>query len=132
MALPYLACMMMAANYYHLPPRVLPSIHAVEGGYAGAVIPDSNGTADLGVMQINTTWIQPLSRYAHMQPAAVAGRLIHDPCFNVAAAGLILYSYITQRHESLMDAVGHYHSHTPLLKMTYEAKVVQAAETLFR
>jgi hypothetical protein len=119
MALPYLACMMMAANYYHLPPRVLPSIHAVEGGYAGAVIPDSNGTADLGVMQINTTWIQPLSRYAHMQPAAVA-------------AGLILYSYITQRHESLMDAVGHYHSHTPLLKMTYEAKVVQAAETLFR
>ena len=37
MAVPFLACMVAAAAWYHLPPRVLPSIQAVEGGRPGLV-----------------------------------------------------------------------------------------------
>lgn len=32
MAIPFLACMVATAAFYHLPPRVLPAIQAVEGG----------------------------------------------------------------------------------------------------
>jgi len=58
--------MAAAASFYHLPPRVLPSIQAVEGGRPGLVHINENGTADLAVMQVNTIWIQPLAQYARM------------------------------------------------------------------
>ncbi len=38
MPVPYLACMALVASIYHLPPRVLPSIHTIEGGWPGAAI----------------------------------------------------------------------------------------------
>ena len=45
--------MALTAAVYHLPPRVLPSIQAVEGGRVGLAHLNRNGTEDLGVMQIN-------------------------------------------------------------------------------
>ena len=57
MSIPLLACMAGAAAFYHLPPRVLPSIQAVEGGAIGAVHLNSDGSQDLGLMQINTSWV---------------------------------------------------------------------------
>ncbi len=60
MSLPYLACMAAAAAFYHLPPRILPAIQAVEGGQAGLVRMNGNQTADIGLMQLNTIWIEPL------------------------------------------------------------------------
>ena len=52
--------------------------------------PNGNGTGDLGVMQINSIWIEPLARYAHMTAPAVADRLLNDSCFNIAAAAAIV------------------------------------------
>ena len=46
MAVPYLACMALVAQIYSLPPRVLPSIQAVEGGGAGVV---HHNTAEQGL-----------------------------------------------------------------------------------
>lgn len=57
MGVPFLACMTAAAAFYHLPPRALPAIHAVEGGAVGVVSHNTNGSDDLGVMQINTIWL---------------------------------------------------------------------------
>jgi transglycosylase-like protein with SLT domain len=124
--------MAAAAAFYHLPPRVLPAIHAVEGGRPALIQPNANGTADLGVMQINTIWIAPLARYAHMSGAAVADRLLHDPCFNITASAAIMRVYLTEAHGNLMVAIGHYHSHTPALSAAYQEKVVTAAGALFR
>ena len=131
MSIPYLACIAAAAAFYHLPPRVLPSIQAVEGGRVGLVHPNANGTADLGLMQVNTIWIQPLATYAHMQPADVANRLINDACFNIAAAAAIMRVNLNQAHGNLMRAVGAYHSHTPALSQDYQDKVLSAAARLF-
>ena len=124
--------MVAAAAFYHLPPRVLPSIQAVEGGRPALIQPNANGTADLGVMQINTIWITPLARYAHMSGGAVVDRLLHDPCFNIAASAAIMRVYLTETHGNLMVAIGHYHSHTPALSAAYQEKVVTAAGSLFR
>src|ERR1700712_1280324 len=131
MSVPFLACMAAAAAFYHLPPRVLPSIQAVEGGKVGMVRINTNGSADLGLMQVNTIWVGPLAELARMDKVAVADRLVHDPCFNIAAAAAIMRLYLTEVHGNLMAAIGHYHSHTPGLSATYQHKVLAAASTLF-
>ena len=131
MAVPYLACMALVAQLYGLPPRVLPSIQAVEGGAPGVVSRNANGSEDLGVMQVNSIWIGPLSRYTGLDGGTMRERLIARPCFNVAAAGAILRLYLDGAGGDLMRAVGDYHSHTPLLHDAYAAKVVRAATRLF-
>jgi hypothetical protein len=131
MSVPFLACMAAAASFYHLPPRVLPSIQMVEGGRPGLIQPNANGTADLGLMQINTIWIEPLARYAHITPHAVAYRLLDDPCFNIAAAAAILRGYLSEARGNLMIAIGYYHSHTAGFSAGYQQKVLDAAGTLF-
>lgn len=128
---PYLACMIATAHVYRLPPRVLPSIQAVEGGAPGVIHVNTDHTQDLGVMQINTRWVWPIAGYVHWQPGQVYQRLTHDACFNIAAAGLILRTYLNEAHGDLLRAVGDYHSHTLVLNLTYRAKVVAKAAALF-
>ena len=131
MALPYLACMIAVANFYHLPPRVLPSIQVVEGGWPGAVSMNTNGTADLGVMQVNTIWVPHLAGVAHMPREAVRERLIGDPCFNIAAAGVVLRIYLNEAGGDVVRAVGYYHSHRAEYSVPYQYKVMGAAADLF-
>jgi hypothetical protein len=131
MAVPYLACMVLTASFYHLPPRVLPSIQHVEGGQVGTVHEDTDGTQDLGVMQVNTRWIGPLARVARMTQDATRERLINDSCFNIAAGGLILRTYLNEEHGNLMRAVGDYHSHTPTRNLIYRVQVIEAAIRMF-
>jgi hypothetical protein len=129
--IPFLACMALVASIYHLPPRVLPSIQVIEGGRPGAISNDADGSQDLGVMQINTRWVQPLAAYTHEPAARVRGRLINEPCYNIAAAGAILRTYLIEDRGDLMQAIGDYHSHTRQLNATYQSEVRQAAVALF-
>jgi hypothetical protein len=131
MPVPYLACMLAVSQFYHLPPRVLPSIQVVEAGHPGTVSRNFNGTADLGVMQVNTRWLPYLSRAWRMAPRTVAGRLIADPCFNIAAAGAIMRIYLDESHGNVVQAVGYYHSHTPELAGWYQIRVIRASFVLF-
>jgi hypothetical protein len=131
MSVPYLACMALVAAFYHLPPRVLPAIQAVEGGRPGIVAANLNGTQDLGVMQVNTIWLAPLASHARLSEAAVRDRLIHQSCFNIAAAGLILRTYLDEEGDDLMHAIGDYHSHTAGLNRQYQSQVWRAATRLF-
>ncbi len=132
MPVPFVACMALVAQIYSLPPRVLPSIQRVEGGAAGVVHRNRDGSEDFGVMQVNTTWLPVLARYTKLDPAEVRLRLLHRPCFNIAAAGLIMRTYLDEAGGDLMKAVGFYHSHTIALGENYRAKVVVAAAGLFR
>ena len=131
MPVPFLACMAATAAFYALPPRVLPSIHVIEGGVPGSVHRNANGTEDLGVMQINTLWIQPIARVTRMAPPDVRARLIADPCFNIAASGAVMRTYLHEARGDLMTAVGYYHSHTPMLGRDYQDMVTGAAHALF-
>lgn len=131
MAVPYLACMTLVASIYGLPPRVLPSIQAVEGGRPGTVSTNRNGTEDLGVMQVNTLWLPALARYTGLVESRVRERLIHDACFNIAAAGAILRGQLDAADGDLMRAVGNYHSRTPVRHEAYRARVTGAATRLF-
>jgi hypothetical protein len=131
MAVPFLACMALTAHFYALPPRVLPSIQAVEGGRPGLVHENTDGSADLGLMQVNTRWVAPIAQLIGSPPAQVQARLTLDPCFSIAAAGAILRAYLRESHGDLMLAIGDYHSHTPPLNLAYQAMVYQRAAALF-
>jgi hypothetical protein len=131
MAVPFLACMALTATVYHLPPRVLPSIQAIEGGRIGLMHSNKDGSVDLGVMQINTLWVGPIARFARMSEDNVRDRLLNDACFNIAAAGLIMRTYLNETKGDLLQAVGNYHSHTPILNQTYQTKVLDAARMMF-
>lgn len=131
MAVPYLACMALVAQLYDLPPRVLPSIQAVEGGRPGLSSRNTNGSEDLGVMQINTLWLPALSRYTGLSADVVRDRLMREPCFNIAAAGAILRTYLVETRGDVMRAIGNYHSHTPFRHQDYRDKVMRSAARLF-
>ncbi len=127
----YLKCMLVVAATAGLPPRVLPVIQSIEGGAPGMVSQDSNGTADLGVMQVNTIWILALANRAKLSEARAKYLLINDPCFNIAAAALILRTYLAEEHGELLPALGDYHSHTPALNTNYAALAERKARQLF-
>jgi hypothetical protein len=131
MAIPFLACMVATAHFYALPPRVLPTIQSVEGGKPGLVHPNTDGSADLGLMQINTRWIGAIAEVVRESNAQVTSRLIGDPCFSIAAAGAILSAYLREARGDLMLAIGYYHSHTPLLNETYQVEVRNRAARMF-
>lgn len=131
MPVPFLACMALVGQLYSLPPRVLPSIQAVEGGAVGTIHWNQDMSADLGVMQVNTLWLPMLARYTKLPEAAVRDRLVNRACFNIAAAGLILRTYLDEARGDLMTAIGYYHSHTPVLGEHYRASVVRSAAALF-
>lgn len=123
--------MLIVAAATGLPPRVLPVIQAIEGGAVGTVHQDANGTADLGVMQINTIWVPALAARAGLSETETAERLIEDPCFNIAASALILRGYLAEAGGQLLPAIGDYHSHTPALNAAYAALAERKARELF-
>ncbi len=131
MAVPFLACMLATAHFYALPPRVLPAIQAVEGGRPGLVHANSDGSADLGLMQINTLWAPLVAQVVGASTEATRTRLTNDACFSIAAAGAILRAYLRETHGDLMLAIGDYHSHTRPLNLSYQALVRGRATMMF-
>jgi len=131
MTIPFLACMASVAVFYHLPPRVLPSIQAVEGGRPGLAHVNQDGSQDLGVMQVNTRWVQPLAGQTGMAPPIVQQRLLDDPCYNIAVAGAIMRIYLDEAGGDLLRAIGYYHSHRVPLADAYQLRVVASAARLF-
>jgi len=128
---PFLACMLTVAAFYHLPPRVLPSIQVVEGGRIGMVHRNSDGSDDLGLMQVNDRWVPLLASYVRLPQPIIRDRLIRSPCFNIATAGAVLRISLNETRGDLMRAIGDYNSHTPSHNLAYRAKVLRAAERLF-
>ncbi|NHN87693.1 lytic transglycosylase domain-containing protein [Acetobacter conturbans] len=131
MPAPLLACMLAAAIRYDIPPRVLPTIWEVERGAIGMIRRNKDGSSDLGLMQINTRWIQPIAQLSRLPEVQTAARLVSDGCFNVAASAVVLRTYLNESHGDLMKAIGDYHSHTPALNSAYQKKVMTQALRLF-
>ena len=57
-----------------------------EAGWIGAEVRNSNGTYDLGPMQINTWWVPKIAAQLGRSAAEVRHWLRFDACFNVGAA----------------------------------------------
>lgn len=119
-------CLLMAAQTYNVPPAVMLGIMHVEGGRVGqAVGPNSNGTYDLGPMQINSMWMPQLARHWNVSKQTALHMVKDDACVNVNVAAWILRQRLNESG-NLTLAIAHYHSKTPRFGYLYARKVIGA------
>ncbi len=118
-----LECINHAAQIFHVPATMIISVMKIENGWNGAAIKNKNGTYDLGVMQVNSSWLNQLKKYGITQAA-----LQNDPCVNVHTATWILAKGLAKGEG--WQGVGNYHSATPIHNLRYRQKVKKAYDSM--
>lgn len=112
------ACWYQAAKRYHVDPALLYSVARVETkATSGVVARNSDGSYDIGVMQINSSWLPELAKYG-----ITAATLRHNACVNVMIGAWIL-SQSVQQYGLNWKGVGAYNASTPWKRARYAAKV---------
>ena len=119
------SCLYLASQTYQVPPEVMIGIMTVEGGRVGQAVANTNGSYDLGPMQINTIWIPELAKYWKVSEGTAAKWVRDDPCTNLNVSAWILRQHINETG-SLSTAIAYYHSRTPHRGKSYKQKVVAA------
>lgn len=117
------ACILLAAQNYSVPPAALIGIYNVEGGKVGQQVRNTNGSYDLGPMQINTIWMPELAKKWGVSQAHAKKWVRDDACTNAGVAAWILRGHLKET-KSLSRAITHYHSRTPKFGNVYRNKVV--------
>lgn len=118
------ACLMLASQTYSVPPAVLVGIYKAEGGKVGQEVKNTNGTADLGPMQINTIWLPELAEKWGVSEDTARKWVRDDACTNVGVSAWILKGHLNETG-SLSQAIAHYHSRTPRHGKRYKKRVVE-------
>lgn len=82
-------CFDEAGKRYNVNPKLLESIARVESSLNPKAMnySNSNGTYDIGLMQINSTWLDKLSEFNITE-----SDLVNNPCTNVNVGAWILSS----------------------------------------
>lgn len=118
-------CVVLAAQAYSIPPEILFSIHKVEGGQIGQVVgPNTNGSYDIGPMQINTIWIPELADHWGVDKETAFEWVRDDACTNTGVAAWILRNHLDETGD-IAQAIAHYHSRTPDIGKRYQTKVIK-------
>lgn len=87
---------------YRIPVQVLQAIAKVESGFrADATSKNANGTEDIGLMQINSSWLPTLRSYGITREALL------EPCMNLKVGAWVL-SNNTRSLGWNWDAIGAY------------------------
>lgn len=121
------ACILAAGAAYRLPPTVLLILLRVEGGRLGQVSRNTNGTADIGPMQVNETWLPRLAAHWRATRPAAYAALRDDFCANLEGGAWILRQAIDEARGDLWEGVGLYHSHDPGDRARYLRTVLRQA-----
>ena len=112
-------CFNEAGRTYKVPPMLLQAIAWFESGYdKNANNYNTNGSIDMGVMQINSIWLDPLAEYG------IEKRHLYNACFNINVGAWILRKQINDVGYN-WQAVAHYHSRTPDRGESYARKVAR-------
>lgn len=122
------ACLMLASQTYDVPPAVMLGIMKAEGGRVGQQVANTNGTYDLGPMQINTIWIPELAKSWGVNQSTAMQWVRDDACTNMGVAAWILKNHIIETGD-IKQAIAHYHSRTPRHGSKYQKRVFDIMET---
>lgn len=94
-----------------------------EGGWIGAEVANSDGSHDLGPLQVNSWWVPRLAAVTGRPERHVRHWLKQDACFNVEAARWIFLSGLATTRD-YWKAIGVYHSPTGWRQQRYTSSVV--------
>lgn len=110
-------CFIDAGLRYSVSPLLLRAIARQESSFRpDAIGKNTNGTHDIGIMQINSWWLKTL------RPAGIDESKLMDPCLNIHVGAWILANEIA-RHGLTWTAVGAYHSPTDWRRADYAVKI---------
>lgn len=123
-------CIREAAGGRRWLERTLWGLRDQEGGWIGAEVRNTNGSHDLGPLQINTWWVPKLATLVGRPAGDVRAWLRFDPCFNVGAARWIFLSAL-QVSRDYWAAVGIYHSPTVWRQRHYAKSVARHMQRRF-
>ncbi len=115
-------CIRQASKGHAWLEKTLWGLRKQEAGWLGAEVANTNGTHDLGPLQINSWWVPRIARLVERPDHQVRHWLRHDACFNAEAARWIFLSGL-QASGNYWEAVGIYHSPTGWRQRAYAAKV---------
>lgn len=117
-----------AAQRYGVNERVLYAIARQESGLnPAAVNHNTDGSYDLGLMQINSRWLPQLAKYG------ITAQHLLDSCINLNVGAYILAEGV-KRHGNTWQAIGAYHSSTPWRRDRYAMAIYRhlAAQKLIQ
>ena len=118
----YPFCFQEAGQLYGINPMVLRSIAKVESNTRPDIVNEnSNGTFDVGLMQINTIWKMALGEERW--------RYLGDACYNTKTGAWILATCIN-KYGYNWKAIGCYNSQTPEKSEIYAKRVFSQLERL--
>jgi len=118
-AFPARACWQEAAERYGVNPYILYAIAKTESGLnPRAFNRNKDGSYDIGLMQINSSWLPTLKKFD------VTEKQLYDPCTSIHVGAWIL-SASMRKHGNTWDAVGAYNSSKPVYRQRYALKVYQ-------
>lgn len=112
-------CFDEAAARYDLPAVLLRTIAELESGLdPEAAGWNADGSVDVGLMQINSSWEESLGRAGWIEVCT-------DPCYNVMVGAWILADCL-RRHGYTVEGIGCYNARSPEKRRRYTQKVLAA------
>lgn len=117
------ACIRKSAEGKPWLEKTLWGLRDQEAGWVGAEIVNTNGSHDLGPLQVNSWWVPRIARKLERTEVQVRQWLRDDACFNVDAARWIFLTALTETGD-YWRAIGAYHSPTAWRQKRYATKVV--------
>ena len=112
-------CFAQAGAKYAVSPVLLRAISQVESnGNPLARNLNRDGSEDLGLMQINSRWLQVLTRYG------IDRQSLFDPCLNAHVGAWILSQNI-RAHGYRWEAIGAYNAANPAKRIDYAHRVAR-------
>nr|WP_258167948.1 transglycosylase SLT domain-containing protein [Paraburkholderia sp. BL21I4N1] len=117
-------CIDDAAAFQHVNVSLMRGIAQVESGMQpNRINTNSNGTTDIGLMQINSSWLPVLAR------EGISEQSLFDPCTNAYVGAWILSENIRQFGPN-WNAVGAYNAASPDKRLSYARKVYDAVQSI--
>lgn len=123
-------CIRQAAGARGWLEKTLWGLRDQEAGWIGAEVPNSNGSHDLGPLQVNSFWVPKLASLTGRSTRDIRLWLVNDPCFNVQAARWIFLTGLSVTHD-YWKAIGVYHSPIGWRQRRYAASVSRHLENRF-
>lgn len=113
-------CWSLSAQKHKIDPLLLMAYGTVESSLRGGIESrNTNGSYDLGIMQINTIHLPYFKKMGYSR-----SDLKNDNCKNIMAAGYLVKDSF-RRYGYNINGIGGYHSNTPHLRLSYAKKVLR-------
>lgn len=116
-------CFLAEAQRQSLEPHKLLAVMKAEGGRIGTFRANTNGTYDIGPMQVNTVHLDEMSKVFRVGKSQLAQMLAYDGCFNVSVGAWLLRMRTNEAGGDFWYGIGRYHSKTASKSTRYILRV---------